>query len=736
MTSVSDIRTPTTLVCGILALLIAGSTLLQGKVRPVHLLFAGFAGDIGFWYLSQSLLGFSRNKPFWQPIIALLAVLLPQFALHLFESMVPHEPGRRPRLIRFAGALSVPTVVLVVSPFQGLWFVRGLVFFYVFALLTAGLYTLGQRGKKSSSRAIQRRVRFLVAIGAAAGLATVVDFAWFVIPSLVNPVIRLPPIGAALAIVFLFVLSHALRHERLLDISELVARLVVATALAFLIALIFYLLGEALREQFATTYLNALFALMVIFVFDPLREFVEEWIQRLFFRERFDFDAAVKLLRRRLVHVLEVDEMGGIVMGALEQSRRVTGVGLYLRDQDGTGFDRLAALGPRVPPRVEVATARALLDRLEHGPLAIEEVEREVAERTDRGELADPGDLAVLAAAAVLGGLKGGVVVGIRDEGSDLIGLLVVSDDRVKDAYSPEEMTLLGTMAAQIGVVIENSRVYTQMKERDRLTVLGQMAAGLAHEIRNPLGAIKGAAQLLGDPAPVGEHGDQGSHGEHGAQVEPSSREFIGIILEEVDRLDRVVGSVLDLARPHQGAVRPTDVNAVIRRTLQVLSAEPGSEDLTVDVTLDSALPRVAIDPEPLRQVLINLLRNASQAMGGQGKIVVSTRVRFGRGTRSGGPAEGEPFVEINVTDNGPGISQKVLQNLFIPFFTTKDKGTGLGLAVSQRIVQGAGGRIDVRSYEGKGSTFAVILPAAPDAPYGATPPATPAKATEGPSAA
>lgn len=717
MTSVSDIRTPTTLVCGVLALLIAGSTLLQGKVRPVHLLFAGLAGDIGFWYLSQSLLGFSRNKPFWQPIIALLAVLLPQFALHLFESMVPHEPGRRPRLLRFAGALSVPTMVLVLSPFQGLWFVRFLVFLYVFALLTAGLYTLGQRGKKSSSRAIQRRVRFLVAIGAAAGLATVVDFAWFVIPSLVNPIIQLPPVGAALAIVFLFVLSHALRHERLLDISELVARLLVATALAFLIALIFYLLGEALREQFATTYLNALFALMVIFVFDPLRQFVEGWIQRLFFRERFDFDAAVKLLRRRLVHVLEVDEMGGIVMGALEQSRRVTGAGLYLRDQDGTGFDRLASLGPRVPPRVEVATARALLDRLEHGPLAIEEVEREVAERTDRGDQLDPGELAVLAAAAVLGSLKGGVVVGIRDEGSELIGLLVVSDDRVKDAYSPEEMTLLGTMAAQIGVVIENSRVYTQMKERDRLAVLGQMAAGLAHEIRNPLGAIKGAAQLLGDPAPDGESG---------AQIEPSSREFIGIILEEVDRLDRVVGSVLDLARPHQGAVRPTDVNAVVRRTLQVLSAEPGSDDLTVDVALDSALPRVAIDPEPLRQVLMNLLRNASQAMGGQGRIVVSTRVRFGRGTRSGGPAEGEPFVEINVTDNGPGISQKVLQNLFIPFFTTKDKGTGLGLAVSQRIVQGAGGRIDVRSYEGKGSTFAVILPAAPDAPYGAPPPAAP----------
>ena len=154
----------------------------------------------------------------------------------------------------------------------------------------------------------------------------------------------------------------------------------------------------------------------------------------------------------------------------------------------------------------------------------------------------------------------------------------------------------------------------------------------------------------------------------------------------------------------------------MVRRTLQILSAEPGSEELKFEITLDPALPRVVIDPEQLRQVLMNLIRNASQAMKGRGKVVVSTRVRFGRGTRSGGPSSDEPFVELTVADNGPGLSEQVLANLFMPFFTTKEKGTGLGLAISQRIVQGAGGRIDVRSYEGKGSTFSVLLPAAIDA--------------------
>jgi two-component system sensor histidine kinase HydH len=161
----------------------------------------------------------------------------------------------------------------------------------------------------------------------------------------------------------------------------------------------------------------------------------------------------------------------------------------------------------------------------------------------------------------------------------------------------------------------------------------------------------------------------------------------------------------------------PTDVNAVVRRTLQVLSAELGNEDLKVEVNLDPALPRVSIDPEQLRQVLMNLFRNASQAMKGRGKVTVSTRVRFGRGTRSGSVSlTDEPYAELTVADNGPGISDKVLKNIFLPFFTTKEKGTGLGLAISQRIVQGAGGRIEVRSYEGKGSTFAIVLPASMEA--------------------
>ncbi len=708
-----DLRTRTALVCGALALALAVSVLLGGRVRRPHFFLAGFAADIGLWYLAQSFYGFF-NASIWQRFSAVLAVLLPQFAIHLFQAMVPREKPGPSRLLRAAWISAVPMLVLVASPLANRPAARLIVFAYVFVWIAAGLWELGQRGKNSPSRATQRRVRFLVVIGGLAGTASVVDFAWFL-------GVRSPPVGAVLSIVFLFVLVQSVRYERLLDIYEMFGRLVVATAVAFLIAFIFYVLLTFIGG-FNTVYLNAVLAATVVLVlFEPLQARVEEQIQRLFFRERFDLEGAIADVRKKLVHTLEVGEMGEIVLGAIETSRRATAAALYLRDGDGTGFDVQAALGAGVPARIEVATARVLLERLEAGSLSIEEVERDVRERKDRGDHRSESGEAMLAAAGVLGSLRSGVLIGVRAEGGDLVGLLAVADDRVRDALSVEEVALLEQLATQVGVVVENSRLYAQMKERDRLAVLGQMAAGLAHEIRNPLGAIKGAAQLLSEPAP-------------GEEIDASSREFIGIILEEVDRLNRVVGSVLDLARSGDRSVAPVDVNAAVRRTMQVLSAEPIVEGLTIDLVLAQDLPRVAIDPEQLRQVLMNLVRNALQAVGTKGRVTVTTRSRAPARRPRGkiDPAS----VEVHVADTGPGISAKALDKLFIPFFTTKEKGTGLGLAISQRIVQSAGGRIEVRSSEGKGSTFTILLPAAMEALGTPKPgPADPVAASSPPSA-
>jgi hypothetical protein len=447
---VQDLRPKTILFCAILALAIALSVLLRGR-RAVHWLFAAFATDIAFWYGSQSLAGFFQAE-IWERATGVLTVLLPQFAIHLFQSVVPLEvESYRTRLARFAAVVGAPMFALEVSPYHDRPFALGLAYTYVFGLLAAALISLALRGQKNPSRAVRDRVRFLVGVGGLATTFTLADFLSYL-------GVHLPPIGAVLSIVFLFVLAESLTRPRLADTYELAGRLLVSTALAFCLAGIFYLFVMVIGG-FNTMYLNAVLAAIVFLVlFEPLQSEVETRIHQFFFRERYDLETSVADLRRRLAHVLEIDEMVETLMAGLGRSRRVTTAAVYLRDQDGDGYDLVGSLGAAVPKRIEALAARPLLDRLEKQPaLSLEEIARD-AQQADAG---------VIAAAAMLGALERSVVLAVRADEDERVGLMFVADDRVRDAFAPEEVSLLETVAAQIGVAIANSRIYSRSFMRE-----------------------------------------------------------------------------------------------------------------------------------------------------------------------------------------------------------------------------------------------------------------------------
>jgi signal transduction histidine kinase len=710
---VEDLRPRTTLFCAVLAFAIALSMLLRGR-RAVHWLFFAFATDVSLWYASQSIADLFKSSAFVHAT-AVLTVLVPLFAVYLFQAVAPEVEGARPpRLPRIVTIVGIPMLALEISPYHDTPVSLGLAYVYVVGFLAAALLSLARRGRQSPSRAVRDRVRFLSLVGVLATTFTLADFVSF----LGGAFRHMPPIGAVLATLFIFVLAESLTRPRLADLYEMAGRLLVGTALAFCLAGVFYLFVNFVGRF--SSYLNSVLAAMVFLVlFEPLQAVVETRVHQFFFRQRHDLETTVTALRQRLAHVLELDEMVGTLLSGIEASRRVTSAAIYLRDQEGDGFDVVGSVGAIPPPRIESLAARALLDRLkDNASISLEEVARE---RKDE-------ESTLLTAAASLGALRGCVLLRVKVDEGDLVGLVCVADDRVRDAFTPEEIVLLESVASQIGVAVANSRVYSRMKERDRLASLGALAAGLAHEIKNPLGAIKGAAQLLEelDTAPPGD---------------PSSQEFIGIILEEVDRLDRVVGSFLDYARPKAGNPVPLDINAAVRRTVQILSSQLVDQAVDLRLELQEPLARAQIDAEQFRQVLINLVQNAIQAMNGEGRVTVSTSQRRlarsswaagppsdrtgaaraeigGPGRDATGPAwrgplEDVDMVEVSVRDTGPGISQKVLKNLFIPFFTTKERGTGLGLAISQSLVQNAGGTIDVQTQSGAGTTFTVLLPVA-----------------------
>jgi two-component system nitrogen regulation sensor histidine kinase GlnL len=235
----------------------------------------------------------------------------------------------------------------------------------------------------------------------------------------------------------------------------------------------------------------------------------------------------------------------------------------------------------------------------------------------------------------------------------------------------------------------------------DRSSGLELLSAGLAHEIKNPLGAIKGAAQLLvRNPAVSGD----------------TLREHVQIIVREVDRLSRLLDELRDLSQPAPLRAEAVNIHRVLKAVLDLARQSPDWKTTRLLLRFDPSLPDVLGDEGKLVQVFLNLVINAVQAMGGAGTLAISTRMVTDyhvRGTRT---ARGR-FLSVDIEDTGPGLGASDPGHLFAPFFTTKPGGSGLGLAVCQQIVGQHAGHVWLRDRRrGIGAVAQVMLPLAPSA--------------------
>jgi two-component system sensor histidine kinase HydH len=226
-------------------------------------------------------------------------------------------------------------------------------------------------------------------------------------------------------------------------------------------------------------------------------------------------------------------------------------------------------------------------------------------------------------------------------------------------------------------------QLQVEMNRKEKLMAMGHLAAGIAHEIRNPLSSIKGLAKYFAERTPA--------NGE--------AHELAQVMAKEADRLNRVVSELLELVKPAHLRLQTVDLNAVIAHSLHLVSQDAASCEIQLHFYPQPGLPRIQADPDRLTQVLLNLYLNAIHAIGRHGTLTVEAR------------EGGAERVKITVADTGKGIAQEQLASIFTPYFTTRAEGTGLGLAVVQNIVEQHGGVIQVSSQPGKGTIFSLWLP-------------------------
>ena len=230
----------------------------------------------------------------------------------------------------------------------------------------------------------------------------------------------------------------------------------------------------------------------------------------------------------------------------------------------------------------------------------------------------------------------------------------------------------------------------TEMVQAEHLATMGELAAGVAHEIRNPLAGIAGAIEIISKDFPHG-HPD---------------REILDDLRQEVRRIEKVLNDLLAYARPKAPQFGMADLKEIVARTLQFARQQIGSKNIEFSIQIPSGLPRFRMDPEQLHQVLLNLVLNGIQAIDQEGRITIQARAIGGSGT----PGRAA-FMEISVSDTGSGISREQLEKIFRPFYTTKRGGTGLGLSLCRRIISQHGGTLTAESQVHHGSRFIIHLP-------------------------
>ena len=254
-----------------------------------------------------------------------------------------------------------------------------------------------------------------------------------------------------------------------------------------------------------------------------------------------------------------------------------------------------------------------------------------------------------------------------------------------------EELQRTTRKLEQVYRELQNS--FEQIKRADRLSAIGQLSAGLAHEIRNPLASIDGAAEILQENS-----------------IDASIRkETVGIIRKECSRLNRLLTGLLDFARPRTPEWHTIDVPHMLDSVIQLLS-HSSAKGISFSAEVGARLPKIHGDPEQIRQVILNLAINAAQAMPAGGEVRLVARRE-------------DSDVVVDVIDEGEGVPEENIEKIFDPFFTTKHDGTGLGLSVVHRIVAQHHGSVSARKNAGRGMTFTLMLPASPEDNNNATQP-------------
>jgi len=633
-----------------------------------------------------SLAGRSWNERLLTFAYTITGGLGPVLLLHLFLTYPYRGPiQRRLRVLLppiYATAFLLGLIYYLPTVFPSLtellaapWLHRSVSSIYDLSVVLAYLgstLSLGYTARRAMEPNVRLQARFLFA-----GLVTllVLQVGLWEVPLRFQGISLIPLHTRALfdLIVPLFVATSIVRH-RLFDINILVRYgLVYGLASAGAAAIFVAAVGGTgwmvhrywpAFDPFIVAGSAALSAL----VFTPIRKWVQEQVDRHLYSRRYSYRRAVREASVRLAAILDPAAAARFIREWIQTILEPSWTEVFVRSGGTGAFLRFA--GEEFEPLTD-GTGQWL-----------EKLESKIGEQKNT----------FVTPELTLGdGRRVELVVPVRESGTTL-GVFLLGAKALDAPFLPEDFDLLTTLAEMTGVVIRRGWLMEERALRERLAAVGSATSALAHELKNPVAAVKSSAAVL----------------RRRLREDPRGAELTIVIEQEMDRLERIIGDVLSYVRPGQPAVSEVDLKVLVKQLTPLLEAELAVGNIIIETYLDPDTPRILADPEQLRRLLLNLLLNARQAMPTGGTIEIELRPwRDATGHELG--------VEIGILDRGSGFTEESLQKAFEPFFTTKKLGTGLGLANVHRIVQAHGGEVLLANRASGGAAVTVHLARIPN---------------------
>jgi nitrogen-specific signal transduction histidine kinase len=514
------------------------------------------------------------------------------------------------------------------------------------------------------------------------------------------------PIASILIIVYPFTTAYAILKHRLLDIEIVIKKgIIFSVLMAFIIGIYSFLIFLGQNTFQSTLGINQwlatiITAFIIAIGYKPLEDHITDITNHYFFRKKYDYqrtlmqsseamnlltdiDRLVKLTTRIVARRMDLEETTTLVYDEINHKYVVRAAEGKSKDLLGQTFTDNHELFKHLFNSKQILIKDEVVNTMNSKFLMPDEKKRLTTIKKEMEKLH-----AQICVPSITRG---------KYMGNKLVAVFCLGEKKSGDMYSNEDIQLLSTLSNQAAVAVENAIMYSdlmrqfqelkltkdQLVQSEKLAALGTMAAGIAHEIRNPLTSLQLFVEMMA--VRFDDH--------------EFRAKFTQIVPPEVERLNRIVNDLVSFAKPSKLTMEPAQINEILDKTVRL--SEISFKKMNVKTIKEfGSVPMVPVDQQKIMQIFLNLLMNGSQAMPNGGTLTVRTYYD-----------EIHKKVCVDVKDTGVGISEENMKKLFAPFFTTKEGGTGLGLAITKRIIDEHKGEIKIHSKLGEGTTFTVEFP-------------------------